>query len=97
MGEPEEVQRFIDADAIPAFRKRYVKAGVFSDEEMETLKTTTEAFVKRVEESLRRLQTDHVDIAMLHAVDDPAALRREEVLAAHDRISSTHLQELAAM
>ena len=48
--------------------------------------TTTEAFVKRVEESLRRLQTDHVDIAMLHAVDDPAALRREEVLAAHDRL-----------
>jgi aryl-alcohol dehydrogenase-like predicted oxidoreductase len=48
--------------------------------------TTTEALVKRVEESLRRLQTDYVDIALLHAVDDPAALRREEVLAAHDRL-----------
>ncbi|MBN2205835.1 MAG: aldo/keto reductase, partial [Candidatus Aminicenantes bacterium] len=48
--------------------------------------TTTDAFIRRVEESLRKLQTDYVDIAMLHAVDDPAALGREEVLAAHDRL-----------
>lgn len=42
---PEEVQRFMDADAIPAFRRRYVKGGVFSDEEMEAVKAATEAFV----------------------------------------------------
>jgi len=48
--------------------------------------TTTEALVKRMEESLRKLQTDHVDIALIHAVDDPSALRREEVLAAYDRL-----------
>jgi len=48
--------------------------------------TMTGAIIKRIEESLRRLQTDFVDIAMLHAIDDPAALRREEVLAAYDRL-----------
>jgi 2-oxoisovalerate dehydrogenase E1 component len=41
----EEIQRFLDADAIPAFRRRYVKGGVVSDEEMEATKTATEDFV----------------------------------------------------
>lgn len=41
----EEIQRFIDADAIPAFRARFVDAGVLDDAEMENIRTETETFV----------------------------------------------------
>jgi 2-oxoisovalerate dehydrogenase E1 component len=41
----EEIQRFVDADAIPTFRQRLVKANVVSEAEMEAIKAETEAFV----------------------------------------------------
>ncbi len=51
--------------------------------------TTTEAMIRRVEESLKRLRTDYVDVALIHAVDDPAPLRREELLTAYDRLKAS--------
>jgi aryl-alcohol dehydrogenase-like predicted oxidoreductase len=45
------------------------------------------AVVKRMEDSLKRLQTDHVDVAMVHSIDDLAPLlQNEEVLGAYDEL-----------
>ncbi|MBN2449674.1 MAG: dehydrogenase [Lentisphaeria bacterium] len=41
----EEIQRFEAADAIPAFRRRLVEAGVAGDDELESIRGETEAFV----------------------------------------------------
>jgi len=38
--------------------------------------------IKGVEKSLKRLQTDHVDVLMIHGAGDPKILENQEVLAA---------------
>jgi len=45
------------------------------------------AVLKRVEESLKRLQTDYIDVAMIHSVSDLSpALKNEELMAAYDQL-----------
>ncbi|HYA49326.1 MAG TPA: aldo/keto reductase [Burkholderiales bacterium] len=45
------------------------------------------AVIKRMDESLKRLQTDHVDVAMVHNISDLAPLlKNEEVLGAYDEL-----------
>jgi len=45
------------------------------------------AVVKRVEDSLKRLQTDYIDIAMVHSIEDLSPLlKSEEVLGAYDEL-----------
>jgi aryl-alcohol dehydrogenase-like predicted oxidoreductase len=61
------------------------------------------ALIQRIEGSLKRLQTDYIDIALIHQVSDPAVLTNDEVLAAYDRLKkegkvrftgfSTHVAE----
>jgi aryl-alcohol dehydrogenase-like predicted oxidoreductase len=61
------------------------------------------AIIQRIEGSLKRLQTDYIDIALIHQVSDPAILANEEVLAAYGRLKkegkvrftgfSTHILE----
>ena len=45
-----------------------------------------DALVGRVEESLKRLQTDYLDVALVHAVDEPEKLDNEEVIAAYTKL-----------
>jgi len=40
-----------------------------------------DAFVRRLEDCLRRLRTDYVDIVLVHAIDEPGRLDHEEVQA----------------
>lgn len=43
--------------------------------------------IKRVEASLKRLQSDYIDIAMVHSLDDLSlVLNNEEMLAAYDQL-----------
>lgn len=61
------------------------------------------ALIQRIESSLKRLQTDYIDIALIHQVSDPAVLKNDEILAAYERLKkdgkvrftgfSTHLAE----
>ena len=44
------------------------------------------SLIQRIEGSLKRLQTDYLDIALIHQVSDPEVLRNEEVLAAYDQM-----------
>jgi uncharacterized protein len=45
------------------------------------------AVIKRVDDSLRRLQTDYVDVAMVHSIEDlTPLLKNEEVLGAYDEL-----------
>jgi aryl-alcohol dehydrogenase-like predicted oxidoreductase len=45
------------------------------------------AVLKRVEDSLKRLQTDYIDVAMVHNIGDLAPLlKNEEVLGAYDEL-----------
>jgi predicted aldo/keto reductase-like oxidoreductase len=44
------------------------------------------SLIQRIEGSLKRLQTDYLDIALIHQVSDPDVIRNEEVLAAYDRM-----------
>jgi len=45
------------------------------------------AVIKRMEDSLKRLQTDYVDVAMVHNIGDLAPLlKNEEVLGAYDEL-----------
>lgn len=45
------------------------------------------AVIKRVEDSLKRLQTEYIDIAMVHNIGDLAPLlKNEEVLGAYDEL-----------
>ncbi|MGB8958296.1 MAG: aldo/keto reductase [Candidatus Aminicenantales bacterium] len=44
------------------------------------------ALIRRVEASLKRLQTDYLDIAMVHDADQPEKLAHEEVVAAYSEL-----------
>jgi hypothetical protein len=44
------------------------------------------AIVRRMEASLKRLQTDYVDVALVHGIDDLDVLKNEEVRAAYDEL-----------
>lgn len=45
------------------------------------------AVLKRVEDSLKRLQTDHIDVAMVHSIEDlTPLLNNEEILGAYDEL-----------
>ena len=57
------------------------KHGISSPQEMEQ-----EAIIRRIEGSLKRLQTDYIDIALIHQVSDTAVLEDAEVLAAYDQL-----------
>ncbi|MBN1223101.1 MAG: aldo/keto reductase, partial [Candidatus Aminicenantes bacterium] len=74
------------------------KHGVSAPGEMDQ-----KTLIRRVEGSLKRLQTDTIDIALIHQVSDPAILTNNEILAAYDRLKkegkvrftgfSTHVAE----
>jgi aryl-alcohol dehydrogenase-like predicted oxidoreductase len=50
-------------------------------------KITKSSIIGRMEASLKRLQTDHVDVAMVHNIDELTPLRRnEEVLGAYEQL-----------
>jgi predicted aldo/keto reductase-like oxidoreductase len=42
--------------------------------------------IDRFDQSLERLQTDYVDIAMMHEIRDPAILEHEEILGAYEAL-----------
>jgi len=45
------------------------------------------ALLKRVEESLKRLQTDYIDVAMVHSLGDLSlVLKNEELMSAYDQL-----------
>jgi len=44
------------------------------------------ALISRVEASLKRLQTDYLDVALVHSVDRPGQLDEEELLAAYTQL-----------
>lgn len=46
--------------------------------------------IKRMEASLKRLQTDHVDVAMVHSIEDLAPLlKNEEILGAYEELKKS--------
>ncbi len=45
-----------------------------------------EDIMRRVEASLKRLQTDHVDVAMIHNISDLGILQNEELLDAYSQL-----------
>jgi len=45
-----------------------------------------EDIIRRVEASLKRMQTDYVDVAMIHNISDLALLENEELLAAYSQL-----------
>lgn len=49
-------------------------------------KIKREDIIKRVEASLKRMQTDYVDIAMVHGVSDLSLLKNEEIQAAYAQL-----------
>jgi len=49
-------------------------------------KITRDSVIGRVEESLKRLQTDYVDFALIHQANDLAILQNEELLSAYARL-----------
>ncbi|MDP2916040.1 MAG: aldo/keto reductase [Candidatus Aminicenantes bacterium] len=50
-------------------------------------KIEKDAFIQRVEASLKRLQTDHIDVAMIHNVDDLSlALNNQELMSAYAQL-----------
>jgi len=44
------------------------------------------AIIQRVEESLKRLQTDYLDVALWHSVDDASFLDNAEMMAAYSQL-----------
>ncbi len=48
--------------------------------------TKKQDVIDRFNASLERLQSDYVDIAMLHAAQDPAILEHEEILGAYEEL-----------
>ncbi len=52
--------------------------------EKEQIKKT--AIIKRIEASLKRLQTDYIDIALIHNIDDLSILKNEEILSAYSQL-----------
>ena len=57
------------------------KQGISSPQEMER-----GSIIRRIEGSLKRLQTDYIDIALIHQVSDTAVLENEEILAAYNQL-----------
>jgi len=51
-------------------------------------KVKRDEIIKRVEESLKRLQTDYIDIAMVHGVSDTSLLENEEIQAAYSQLKT---------
>ncbi len=49
-------------------------------------KITRESIIKRVEDSLKRMQTDYIDFALTHGVDDLKLLENQELLAGYDQL-----------
>lgn len=49
-------------------------------------KINKENIIKRVEDSLKRMQTDYVDIAMIHNISDLALIKNEELQAAYAQL-----------
>ena len=49
-------------------------------------KSTKEDIITRVEASLKRMQTDYVDVAMIHGVSDLSSLENEELQAAYSQL-----------
>jgi len=49
-------------------------------------KVKRDEIIKRVEESLKRMQTDYIDIAMVHGVSDTSLLENEEIQAAYSQL-----------
>lgn len=49
-------------------------------------KIKREDIIKRVEESLKRMQTDYVDVAMVHGISDLSLFNNEELLAAYAQL-----------
>jgi len=45
-------------------------------------KPQKDKIIQRVEASLKRMQTDYIDIAMIHGIDDLSILKNEDLLAA---------------
>jgi len=45
-----------------------------------------EDIIKRMEASLKRMQTDYVDVAMVHSLDDLSLLKNEELQAAYAQL-----------
>ncbi len=50
------------------------------------MQITKESIIKRMEESLKRMQTDYVDIAMIHQANDLSILENEEIQAAYSQL-----------
>lgn len=49
-------------------------------------KITKESILQRMEDSLKRMQTDYVDFALVHSVDDLKLLDNQELRAAYDQL-----------
>jgi predicted aldo/keto reductase-like oxidoreductase len=49
-------------------------------------KITKESIIGRIEDSLKRMQTDYVDFALVHGLSDLKMLENEELLAAYDQL-----------
>jgi len=47
---------------------------------------TKESIIKRVEDSLKRMQTDYIDFALTHGVDDLKLLENQELQAGYDQL-----------
>jgi predicted aldo/keto reductase-like oxidoreductase len=50
------------------------------------MQITKENVIKRLEASLKRMQTDYIDIAMVHQANDLAILENEEIQAAYSQM-----------
>lgn len=49
-------------------------------------KIKREDIIRRVEESLKRMQTDYVDVAMIHGLSDISFIKNEEIQAAYSQL-----------
>jgi len=49
-------------------------------------KIKKEDIIRRVEASLKRMQTDYIDVALVHGIDDLAILNNEELQAAYSQL-----------
>jgi len=49
-------------------------------------KIKREDIIKRVEDSLKRMQSDYIDVAMIHGMSDFSFLKNEEIQAAYSQL-----------
>jgi len=49
-------------------------------------KITKESIIKRIEDSLKRMQTDYIDFALIHGLDHLILLANQEIQAAYDQL-----------